>query len=88
MTKASRAVDAMMARKVDLSKLEQAGTYPDTLTKCALELASAMHRAESTDCAVSWAAQKRAQDFVNEHGLGPALDEMFRLEKPALPEEV
>jgi predicted GNAT family N-acyltransferase len=73
-------VERMMDRKVDLSALPQAGTYPDTDEKLVLELAIAIHYNESDGAAVSWSAQVRAQDFYNEHGLAKSLDELFRLQ--------
>lgn len=69
-----------MERKVDLSVLKQPGTYPTLEEKATLELATAIHRAESTDVAVPWSAQERAQKFANEHDLADVLDEMFRLQ--------
>jgi hypothetical protein len=53
---------------------------PDTDERVVLELASAMHHAETDNVAVSWKAQERAAQFFNQHGLARALDEKFRLE--------
>lgn len=69
-----------MEKKVDLSVLQQVGTYPSVEEKAVLELAAAMHRAESTDIAISWSAQERAQKFANEHSLSEVLDLMFKLQ--------
>jgi len=68
-------------RKADLRKLHPSGHYPGVEDKAAMQLATAMHEAESDDVAVSWSAQERAQDYFNEHGLAATLDEMFRLQK-------
>jgi hypothetical protein len=51
-----------------------------------MQLAMAIHVSESTDCAVSWDAQERAQDYYNEHGLGLTLDEIERLKPLRLPD--
>lgn len=75
----------MEDRKVDLRILREPGTYPSVEEKATLELARAIHRAESTDVSTSWSAQERAMEFANSHTLGETLDEMFRLEKLALP---
>lgn len=61
------------------------GAVPDTDERAVLDLARAIHRAESNDCAVSWSAQERAAKFFNASGLIETLDEMFRLEALALP---
>lgn len=74
-----------MERKVNLRELKQPGTYPSVEEKVTLELATAIHRSESTDCSISWSAQERAQEFANSHDLGEVLDEKFRLEDLALP---
>lgn len=60
-------------------------SHPGTDERAVLDLARAIHRAESTGCAVSWSAQERAAAYFNEHGLIGTLDEMFRLEALALP---
>ena len=77
----------MKERKADLRTLHQPGTYLGTEDRAALDLACAMHRAESTDRSIdaSWSAQERAQNYFNEHGLAATLDEMFRLRALALP---
>lgn len=64
----------------DLRTLREPGTYLGVEDKAASRLACAYHRAESTDVSVSWAAQERAQDFFNAHGLAATLDEIFRLD--------
>lgn len=68
-------------RKADLRTLRQPGTYLGVEDKAALQLACAIHRAESTDRSISasWSAQERAQDFYNAHGLAATLDEISRL---------
>jgi hypothetical protein len=66
---------------VNLSYVQEPGTDE----RAVLDLARAIHRAESTGCAVSWSAQERAAAYFNEHGLIGTLDEMFRLEERALP---
>lgn len=68
-------------RKADLRKLHPPGHYPGVEDKAALQLARAIHYAESDGCAISWSAQERAMNFFNEHGLAATLDEIFRLEK-------
>ena len=72
-------------RKADLHKQPDAGHYPNVEDKAARELSMAIHVSESTHCVVSWEAQKRAQDYFNEHGLGATLDEIARLEPLKLP---
>lgn len=67
-------------RKADLSKLKPAGTYLTTEESAAHRLARAIHAAESASCVTSWSAQERAQEFYNEHGLAPTLNECERLE--------
>lgn len=84
-TRASRAVDAMMARKVDLARLDAPGTVDDMYHKLARELAHAYHVAESDDIAISWPAQERAQSFFNAHGFEATLDELFRVRALARP---
>ena len=59
---------------------DRVGTVPNVEECSALRLASAIHFAESTNVAVSWSAQERAQDYINTHGLAKALDEATRLE--------
>jgi hypothetical protein len=56
------------------------GDVPDTDERAVLELACAIHHAESDRVAVSWEAQERAAQYFNTHGLSKTLDEMFRLE--------
>lgn len=63
----------------DLRKLHPAGHYPDVPDKAALELATALHEVNSSEAAVSWAAQEAAQDYFNKYGLAATLDETFRL---------
>jgi hypothetical protein len=70
-------------RKVDLRREmrpDRVGAYPSVEVKLVLELATAIHEAESDGAAVSWSAQERAQVFYNEHGFVAALDEKLRLE--------
>jgi hypothetical protein len=55
------------------------GEVPETEELAIMALARAIHRAESTGCAVSWSAQERAMKFHNEHGLIATLDEVLRL---------
>lgn len=62
------------------------GEVPLPDERCVLQLARAIHRAESTDVATSWSAQERAMAYFNAHGLADSLDEMFRLEALALPD--
>lgn len=67
-------------RKADLHKQYHGpGHCDNTEDKAARELSMAIHVSESTSCVVSWNAQQRAQDYFNEHGLGPTLDEILRL---------
>lgn len=61
------------------------GDVPGPDVRAVLELATAIHRSESTDCSVSWPAQERARVYFNEHGLAATLDEARRLEALALP---
>lgn len=70
-----------MTRKADLRTLHPAGHDPSTEDRAALQLAEAIHYAESDHCVVSWSAQERAQDFFNAHGLAATLDEIARLSK-------
>lgn len=65
---------------------QEVGTVPGPEVRVVHELAMAMHRTESTECSVSWAAQERARAFINEHGFVAALDELFRLKPLALPD--
>jgi hypothetical protein len=74
--------------KVDFRKLDQPGDYPGVEEKAARDLARAIHWSESTDCSISWSAQERAMNFYNQHGFAATLDEMFRLRKLALPENI
>lgn len=64
---------------------QEVGSVPGPEVRVVHELARAMHRAESTDCSVSWAAQERARSFINEHGFVAALDELFRLKPLSIP---
>jgi hypothetical protein len=67
-------------RQADLHKQHHGpGHYDNTEDKAARELSLAIHVSESTSCVVSWEAQKKAQDYFNEHGLGSTLDEIQRL---------
>jgi len=59
------------------------GEVPLPEERAVLQLAHAIHRAESSDAVTSWSAQERAMDFFNTHGLGATLDRMFELEKEA-----
>jgi len=70
-----------LRRRVDLGELKEPGTYLDVEERAAHRLARAIHEAESDGVAVSWSAQKRAQDFINTNGLGKTLDEATRLEE-------
>lgn len=70
-----------MPRKANLRTLHQPGHCPGVEDSAALDLARAIHRAESPRLVTSWSAQERAQKFVNSHGLLAALDEIARLEK-------
>lgn len=74
-----------MGNKANLRTLRPVGTYPSVEDKAALQLARAIHAAESTHCVTSWSAQERAQDYFNEHGLAATLDEIQRLEALRLP---
>ena len=74
-----------MERKVDLGVLHQPGHVGGVEERAARRLAMALHRSESTFCAVSWSAQERAQDYANTHTLSETLDEGQRLEALALP---
>jgi hypothetical protein len=80
-----RKVKLNAPRKADLRTLRAPGSYPGVEDHAALDLARAIHAAESTHCVTSWSAQERAQDYFNEHGLGAALDECERLEALRLP---
>lgn len=67
-------------RKADLRKIHPPGTYPSVEDKAALQLSSEYSYADNPDAAcVSWAAQERAMNFYNKHGLAATLDEIFRL---------
>lgn len=63
------------------------GDVPGPDVRAVLELAVAIHYAESTDRSVdaSWSAQERAREFFNKHGLAATFDEARRLEALALP---
>lgn len=78
-TKTELRVDALMAQPADLRTLRQPGEYLNLHDKLALELATAIHESESDDCAVSWSAQERAQNYFNTHGFIKTLDELFRV---------
>lgn len=58
-----------MDRKVDLSELKQPGTYLSVDEKVTLELATEFEKEKDPDyVSISWASQKRAMDYFNEHG--------------------
>lgn len=69
-----------MKKKVDLSKLEQPGDYPDMFTKLARELATEIERKNNPDyVSVSWASQEEAQNYFNEHGFQKTLTHTLQL---------
>lgn len=73
MSKKSK-VDNMMDRKVNLAVLKQPGTYLDMDEKLVLDLAREYQYQEDEDyVSISWANQKKAQDFYNENGFIAAL---------------
>lgn len=63
------------------------GDVPPTDERAVLGLASAIHYSRSRDWCVSWAVQVEAAAYFNTHGLARTLDEMFRLEASAIPNE-
>lgn len=70
-------VDKMMDRKVNLVVLKQPDTYMDE--KLVLDLAREYQYQEDNDyVSISWANQKKAQDFYNENGFIAALS-MYNL---------
>ncbi len=80
--KAKSKVDALMDRKVDLSKIKPVGSYLDVDEKLVHELAIEYQREEDFDyVSVSWANQVKAQEFYNTHGFVDALDELLRLRR-------
>jgi hypothetical protein len=86
MAKKNVGIANLPGRKVNLATLGVPGTTPDHEERAARRLARAMHWSESTDVAISWSAQERAQDFYNANGLAATLNEARRLEALALPE--
>ena len=56
------------------------GQVPGPEVRAVLELASALHRSRSSDCAVSWGAQEEAREFFNKNGLAATLTRIFELQ--------
>lgn len=67
----------------DLLYGTEVGDVPGPDVRAVLRLACAIHHAESTDVSISWAAQERAREFFNEHGLARTLDRATELEAVA-----
>ncbi len=85
-TKASRAVDAMMVKKVDVHKLYLV-EHPNIYEKLVLELSTEIEKQRSGPdyTCVSWAAQVEAADYFHDHGFADTLTYMFKLRESSVP---
>lgn len=85
-TKASRAVDAMMAKKVDVHKLYLV-EHPNMYEKLVLELSTEIEKQRSGPnyTCVSWTAQMEAANYFNEHGFSDTLTHMLKLRESSVP---
>lgn len=84
-TKASRAVDAMMEKKVDVHKLYLL-VHPNMHEKLVLELATEIEKQRSGPdyTCVSWSAQVEAAGYFNEHGFADTLTHMLKLRESSV----